>query len=106
MQHGANPQNADAFAVLALVFAAVLVVTAVLRMFGGSGESPEAIEQKQVNGRMHLRHPTLGWYGATHSRTTGAIEGWEACQEPQDLEAPIMVKMPDGTQTALARGRR
>jgi hypothetical protein len=102
MRHGASEQNADAFATLAMVFAAAIAAVLIARMFR-SVHAPAPIQQRRVNGREHVRHPTLGWFAATHSRTTGAIEGWEACSEPQDLEAPPELVLPDGTRRTLSR---
>lgn len=101
IEHGAAPDRADAFATLALVFAVIAVVMLVTRRFGSGGA--EAIEQTRVNGRAYIHHPTLGFFAATHSKTTGEIEGWEACGEPQDLEAPPTLVMPSGARKTLSR---
>lgn len=102
MLHGATPEHADAFALLVVIFGSIACVLLLAHMFGGSGVSG-AIEERVVNGRVHIRHPTLGWFGALHSRTTGTIEGWESCKEPQDLDAPPDLIMPDGTRRKLGR---
>jgi hypothetical protein len=62
-----------------MVFAAMAVVLLLAQRFG---RSPSPLAEKRVNGRAYIQHPELGWFGAQHSRSTGVIEGWEACEPP------------------------
>ncbi len=100
MEHGASSQNASAFAMLAMVFAAALVVIAVIRMFSGSGGSSFVEE----DGKKFAHMPGVGWVQGYHNSETGQLDSFKVSEGPRSSQKPPAIIPAKGVR--LTRGGR